>query len=861
MKTITKKIAVLFLAVVMTVAFVPQSLLNAYAEDAEVTASSQEQETTPAPEPKNDPAPAPDPAPPSSDSGSSADTPSDNSGSDSQEPTSPTDANQGATGDQGADGSSAEKGDKDGSNTDEAESEAVDEQEAAESEAEEVVEEEPMFSAKAVEVDGDTYTLDYGDTYTFPEVSGSSNSSWSATGDTSYFNSTTHTVTNSNTTTTQKQVIIKHTYRTWIVFYPIDHTDKFTVNLKPQEINVKFMVQEAGATDFDLVSKKTLKNGGAIEVPDVRDGFYGWYSEAACKNKVTVPDTITDDMTSDLVFYGKYSSPVTVTFDANTDEDGAVLPETITGGAGTTEELGEATLAGWVFESWNTAEDGSGEEYPAGDFVLPDSDTVLYAQWSPKYVTITYHYNWPLYPIFAEDTGGQDTKRWSIISDTPNPPFSLIPRIFRGWAKAANSSTPDYYPGDSFTVDGDMDLYAVWGVDSIIVNVTLHGNNATFEYNGEEQTVTGIQEEVDEDGNYVFWEWDPVGQRWVGLLVDCSEILANGTDVGSYHTPITAEVEAEIIFDIPVGTYVEVVAGVLDITPATLKVTTPDAKQKYDPDKTLTAEGSLEGNFNDDVTLETTGEQKEVGQSENTYKLHWKNATKQANYTVEESIGTLTVYYEVAFDANGGSGAPESLEVIEETAALPSDKPTYSGHDFLGWATSSSATSAEYQPGETISLSDNITLYAVWEEFSYSFTAGDGQTWTKESGSTADFTVKRSTNDDLTFGKFTGVSVDGQALSSSDYSASAGSVNLSLSAAFLETLAAGQHKITANFEDGSADATFIVAEAPVSDEDSDDEEGGETETGDSTNLAGLLGLMAAALLGLIALLVNRRREE
>ena len=43
--------------------------------------------------------------------------------------------------------------------------------------------------------------------------------------------------------------------------------------------------------------------------------------------------------------------------------------------------------------------------------------------------------------------------------------------------------------------------------------------------------------------------------------------------------------------------------------------------------------------------------------------------------------------------------------------------PTKSEYDFLGWSTSSTATTASYQPGETITVtsSGTTTLYAVWK--------------------------------------------------------------------------------------------------------------------------------------------------
>ena len=89
---------------------------------------------------------------------------------------------------------------------------------------------------------------------------------------------------------------------------------------------------------------------------------------------------------------------------------------------------------------------------------------------------------------------------------------------------------------------------------------------------------------------------------------------------------------------------------------------------------------------------------------------------------------TSRVYY-LYYDANGGSGAPPTQSSVSTTNSswtftISSTEPTRSGYTFLGWSTSSTATSASYQPGDTIRLtsgSPKVTLYAVWEEASRTY--------------------------------------------------------------------------------------------------------------------------------------------
>ena len=72
--------------------------------------------------------------------------------------------------------------------------------------------------------------------------------------------------------------------------------------------------------------------------------------------------------------------------------------------------------------------------------------------------------------------------------------------------------------------------------------------------------------------------------------------------------------------------------------------------------------------------------------------------------------------YTIIYDANGGTGKPdgESKTVNGGGAiTLSTSIPNREGYDFLGWAISSTASEALYQPGSTYP-GGTATLYAVW---------------------------------------------------------------------------------------------------------------------------------------------------
>lgn len=103
-------------------------------------------------------------------------------------------------------------------------------------------------------------------------------------------------------------------------------------------------------------------------------------------------------------------------------------------------------------------------------------------------------------------------------------------------------------------------------------------------------------------------------------------------------------------------------------------------------------------------------------------------ASTRQRYLILASSATLLVTtnetdytLKLSYNANGGTGAPSAQSATVTTTGTPSytftvsnTVPTRTNYTFLGWSTSASATSATYVGGQTITISANTTLYAVW---------------------------------------------------------------------------------------------------------------------------------------------------
>ena len=105
--------------------------------------------------------------------------------------------------------------------------------------------------------------------------------------------------------------------------------------------------------------------------------------------------------------------------------------------------------------------------------------------------------------------------------------------------------------------------------------------------------------------------------------------------------------------------------------------------------------------------------------------------TNGQSITINDDIDLYAVWDNtctVSFNSNGGTGTMTSQTFQGgETKAIKTNTFTRNGYVFRGWATSSDATTADYQDEETISPIANITLYALWKKtYTVTFNANNG---------------------------------------------------------------------------------------------------------------------------------------
>ena len=231
-------------------------------------------------------------------------------------------------------------------------------------------------------------------------------------------------------------------------------------------------------------------------------------------------------------------------------------------------------------------------------------------------------------------------------------------------------------------------------------NVELTANSDTVPYNGQEQEVSGFTGAPKD--------------------ADFSEIKvgAKGTDADTY----PANFPKDILNTVDgTGKYIvtEANPGTLTINPRTVTLTSSDAEKVYDGTAltngtvTVSGEGFVEG---EGATYNVTGSQTDVGESKNTFSYKLNDNTKEKNYEITKTEGTLKVTAnetEVVVTITGHNstvtynGSEQSVNGYDVSIAPEGVSYTTADFSFNGNAEAKGTDAGEYKMGLTAKNFEN----------------------------------------------------------------------------------------------------------------------------------------------------------
>ena len=248
--------------------------------------------------------------------------------------------------------------------------------------------------------------------------------------------------------------------------------------------------------------------------------------------------------------------------------------------------------------------------------------------------------------------------------------------------------------------------------------VVITGNSDEFTYNGEEQSVTGYTWTTQNE-NKGLLNGDTIVA--VNAIAKATNVGTNipGTITPSENIKITSGVNQE---DVTSNYYITTVPGTITILPKSISITSKTAEKKYNGqalvDNTVVEEPELV-NDSQVISYNFTGSQTSIGTSQNTFTASIKDGENDVtnNYDIDYNYGNLTVYGEISYNANGGTGtAPEADRYdAGDTYTVKENMFKRAGYTFGSWNTRPNGTGTQYAENVQITaLQNNVTLYAQW---------------------------------------------------------------------------------------------------------------------------------------------------
>ncbi len=395
----------------------------------------------------------------------------------------------------------------------------------------------------------------------------------------------------------------------------------------------------ADSNPYDLGVNAPIADGAGLTAPGKT--FVGWRVDGTGRTYYPGNTIKMNGSTKLVARFVDLAQSLTLTFDKN-DEGTASETQSWTAEKNETVALpGDLFMRDeFVFAGWNTARDGSGTSFAAGDsLTVTKNGTVLYAQWKPKTKLVLEAASaskvYDGAPLAANGvtlasgelaTGDKlvATASGSItnVSDNAagNNPVTFY-RILRGTKIVTDEYQIDTLPG-------------TLAIEPKKVIVSVKGNTLSGVYDATEQSVDG-------------YEASNVAGVSIALKNNV-QALAAGTSVGTYYMGLSAESFAVVAPNHAVS--LDVVDGSLVIAPAgTVGIVVGGDARPYDGTPLIPSESVVSGLLpGDRVEFAYSGSQTDAGSSSGTVeRVVVRNAAGEnatSNYSgIEITPGTLTI--------------------------------------------------------------------------------------------------------------------------------------------------------------------------------------------------------------------------
>ena len=451
-------------------------------------------------------------------------------------------------------------------------------------------------------------------------------------------------------------------------------------------------------------------------------------------SKSSVSGTFSSESSSATVYY--YESTYTISFNAN---GGSGAPSGITKKHFTNATLPTATPSrtGYTFKGWGTSSSASYAAYQPGSTFYTNANTTLYAVWSARTYTISYNANG------GSGGPGSQTKTHGIKMLISRVEPTRSGYTFLGWSTSSSATSASYQPGEWYYANANRTFYAVWQKNaptSYTVSYDANGGSgapssqtktkdATLTLSSTKPTRSGYtflgwatsagatSASYQPGGSYTanasvtlyaVWScnhastktvWD-TGCKWRKVCNNCGVTVSSGTTHGPY----------------TYGDWVFYSGSQHRRTKTCNHGDYSGYEYASHSGSTMCEKYSATQHKKYSYCSDCSSSYGTISYENHTFSTFSSNGQTVSTCSQCGYTKTTAQTYTISYNANGGSNVPASqTKVHGVTLTLSSTIPYRFNYEFLGWSTSSSATTATYTAGGSYTGNASVTLYAVWK--------------------------------------------------------------------------------------------------------------------------------------------------
>jgi len=466
-------------------------------------------------------------------------------------------------------------------------------------------------------------------------------------------------------------------------------------------------------------------NSGTVSTPSYTYTASGFaeaktaVTNATCGAGATLTVTTAGAVSSSCDGGAPLPTVYTVTWDAATNSGSCGTASTqVTDGAaiGT---LPDATKEGYNFDGWYTLPSGGTK---INSTTTVTSNVTYYAQFTSAPVTVYYTVIW-------DANGGTCATASSTIE-----------------SGQAIGTLPDATKAGDYTFDGWYT--AINGGTKILTTTTVSSNvtyyahyTATGGGGGGDCSIT-----LTHFGKQVRTSAPRRGFAYVGSTSGTKYIIeSNSSDVKNIDNDSSAirlPYSNKFLKVLGPGATTDIEDSLFtEVTQISFKWKYAGSTSNYTTDLDVLVGGvkvatkTLTGNKNDDYATATISS---IASKNGAVKIINKgSSSSNQKFDIDDITITYTcsgstpppASYTLSYDENGGKGEPME-DQVGTSLTVATNTYTLTGYAFQKWSTSRNGGGVDYAAGDPITLTEDVTLYAIWQAQSYTVTfdkqSGDG---------------------------------------------------------------------------------------------------------------------------------------